>query len=302
MKNVSVILTTFNGEKTVEKTIDSILNQNGINKEFTIELIAIDDCSSDSTMSILKRKNCVVYNMERNTGGPNKGRNIGIKKATGDYICIADQDDVWEKHKLRALLPHLETVSIVTSGYTLSDKNQKKNIYRFQRNGNGFIYFNKNETFRKKLAKSTNEQNTYLGSIIYRKELNEILFEEHYGVVDFDWVLRLFHNQTSIEVCDSLYIRNVDENNLSLNEDYRKKDFYYSLIALKDYEEAYPKEVAQGYRKIHGSMARYYYLIGNMKQARFYFLRSDWNLKTLLYYITTFVGSDFVKKKFKIFG
>ena len=40
MNKVSVILTSYNGEKTIQKTINSILNQNGINDKFSIELIS----------------------------------------------------------------------------------------------------------------------------------------------------------------------------------------------------------------------------------------------------------------------
>ena len=60
-----------------------------------------------------------------------------------------------------------------------------------------FIFFEENETFLNKLKKSLTGQNTYLGSIIYHSELKGVLFEENFGVVDFDWVLRLFHNLIS---------------------------------------------------------------------------------------------------------
>lgn len=82
---------------------------------------------------------------------------------------------------------------------------------------------------------------------------------KHFGVVDFDWVLRLFNNNASIEVCDSLYTRFVDGQNLSLNENYRRKDFYYSLDFIENFQAEYPKEVKLAYKKIHGSRARYFY-------------------------------------------
>lgn len=93
MKKVSVILTTYNSEKFVSKVIDSILNQKGVDELFQLELIVVDDCSQDKTREILKNYNLEFLTTGENSGGPNKGRNLGLKAATGDYICIADHDD-----------------------------------------------------------------------------------------------------------------------------------------------------------------------------------------------------------------
>jgi glycosyltransferase involved in cell wall biosynthesis len=302
MKKISVILTTYNGEKTIRRTIDSILGQEGIGVEFKIELIVIDDCSNDNTFSILEKYECILIRNDNNSGGPNKGRNKGLQLATGDYICIADQDDIWKKNKIKTMLPYLDSAPIITSGYEVIDVNRNKVTKRNKSTSSEYVFFEKNQTFIKRLTKSLLGQNTYLGSIIYSHKLKDILFEEHFGMVDFDWILRLFHQQTSIEVCQALYERIVDGSNLSLNSTYRKYDFFYSLMTLEQYEELYPSEVLYGYKKINGSRARYYYLIGNMKKARFYFLRSPLNFKTVFYYITSFAGSKLVKKHFNVFG
>ncbi len=302
MNKISVILTSFNGEKTIEKTIYSILNQTGINSDFTIELICIDDCSYDKTNEIINKFEVVTLSTTNNSGGPNAGRNIGLKKATGDYICIADQDDIWHKNKIIKLLPHLKHAPIVSSGYKLYDTSQNNEFTRGNKSESGYILYTENKTFIKRLTKSISGQSTYLGSIIFNKSLKNILFEEVYGMVDFDWMVQLFHNQKSIEVCEPLYTRNVDGNNLSLNESYREKDFDFSLNFIKKYISEYPKEVEIANKKIHGSRARYYYLVGNMKKARYYFLKSSLNLKTLAYYLTTFVGSKYVRRKFNVFG
>ena len=55
MDKVSVILTTYNSEKTVETTVNSIRSQEGEGYDFEIELIVVDDCSTDSTTQILKK-------------------------------------------------------------------------------------------------------------------------------------------------------------------------------------------------------------------------------------------------------
>ncbi|NLK47682.1 MAG: glycosyltransferase [Bacteroidales bacterium] len=302
MTKISVILTTYNGEKTVEKTIQSIISQEGNGIDHSIELIVIDDCSTDNTYSLIRQYNCIVLKNEVNSGGPNKGRNKGLSIATGDFICIADQDDIWKKDKIKTMLPYLNLAPIITSGYEVVNVKTNQTISRTQSSTKDYMLYRKNETFLKRLTKSSDGQNTYMGSMIYSSQLKDILFEEHFGMVDFDWLLRLFHQQTSIEVCKPLYERILDDTNLSLNETYRKYDFYYSLLTLEGYDKLYPKETALAYKKIHGSRARYYYLTGNMQKARFYFARSQWNIKTLFYVITSFVGSQFVKKHFNVFG
>lgn len=304
-KKVTVIVTTYNSANCIQKTLNSILNQEGLGKDFDLELIVVDDCSTDKTVDILKKNNISFLSTDKNSGGPNKGRNIAIKASNGDYICIADHDDVWRKNKIFSQIPFLEKAPIVTSGFTLIDESKNKTIQRVnhsKKNGETVLLFEKNSTFLSKLTKSLSGQNTYLGSIMYRKELKGILFEEKYGVVDFDWVLKLFHANASIEVCDSLYDRFVDGSNLSLNEDYRKKDYDYSLTFIEQYAKRYPKEVSIARQKINGSMARYYYLVDNMKEARRYFLKSGFKLKTVLYFFTTYIGAKYVKKKFNVFG
>jgi glycosyltransferase involved in cell wall biosynthesis len=302
MKKISAILTTYNGQKTIEKTIQSILGQVGIGQDFNLELIVVDDCSNDNTFSIISQFDCIVLKNDKNSGGPNKGRNAGLKMATGDYICIVDQDDVWQSDKIKQFLPYLDKAPIITSGYWVIDSINNRKVERVKKSESGFIFYEKNKTFIDKISRNKNSQNTYLGSILFKSNLKDILFEEHFGMVDFDWILRLFYNQTSIEICKPLYIRYVGEKNLSLNESYRRYDFYYSLLSLEQYQSEYPREVNIGYKRIFGSRARYYYMIENMPKARFYFSKSDWNLKTLLYYISSYWGYRFVNKKFEVFG
>jgi len=302
MKTVSVILATYNGEKTIEQVVASMLNQEGNGTEFSLELIAVDDCSKDCTVNLLNKFNLQVFSTEQNTGGPNHGRNIGLSKATGNYICIADQDDVWAPNKIKTLLPHLCKVPIVTSGYTVVDHQTNKTLKRTKQSTNGYTYFQPNETFLAKLTRSKTGQNTYLGSIIYSNNLQHIRFEETHGMVDYDWILRLFEGQDSIEVAASLFTRVVHGNNLSLDAGYRQKDYEYSLSFVERYQNGYLEAVQQGKKNIHGSKARYHYVMGEMKQARTYFRLAGLNVKTALYYLTTFGGSSLVKKYFNVFG
>ena len=302
MIKISVILTTYNGETAIEKTMQSILNQEGNQVAFQMELIVVDDCSTDNTVALIKNYDCRLIENPTNSGGPNQGRNIGLKLATGDYICIADQDDIWHSNKIKAILPYLNHAPIITSGYLIVDKHKHKKIDKINRSEAGFIFYESNVTFMNILQRNFSGQQTYLGSIVYHKSLQNILFEEEVGMLDYDWLLRLFHQQTSLEVSQTLYTRIVEGQNLSLNADYRAKDFAFALQATASYEKLYPQAVKKANKRIHGTYAKYFYLMGDMRQARIYLKKSAWNFKNLLYYTTTYIGSKFVIKHFNVFG
>lgn len=298
---VSVIITCYNSEKTIEKTIDSVLLQQGIGKEFILDLIIIDDCSSDRTTDILKRKNIEYFSTEKNSGGPNKGRNIGLEKAKGEYICFMDHDDEWLPEKIITQLKLISTDKVISCGYLIFDTNTKKQSTVKTKAQNEVVSYSENETFLKLLSKDANRQITYFGSLMIHKSLAKIKFEETFGMVDFDWILKIFYHQKSKEICLPLFIRNIDGDNLSLNKTYRKKDFYYSLYHIENYREEFPKYFIKGYRKIHGTRARFHYLINEMKEARFFFLKSGLNIKTIFYILTSYWGHKWVKKNFKVF-
>ena len=181
MLKVSVILTTYNSGENLQKTMISILNQEGNKDLFEIELLVIDDCSTDNTLEIVERFNIRTFSTNLNSGGPNKGRNIGLKEATGDYICIADHDDIWHENKIISLLPYLRKVPIVSSGFTIINSKNKEEISRIAKVERDFLFFKKNETFLNLLVKNSG-QNTYLGSLIFDSKLKYILFEENFGI------------------------------------------------------------------------------------------------------------------------
>lgn len=303
MKKISVILTTYNSAATLKRILHSIRNQQGNGTLFEIELLVVDDCSSDETKTILEAEKIVFDSTEKNSGGPNRGRNLALSKAGGDYITIADHDDEWHEDRLISLLPVLEKVPVVSSGYTLlrTETGLKTERFRTSTDASGIILYERNTSFRNKLARSLNGQQSYIGSLVFRSELKDILFEEEFGMTDYDWVLKLLHQQETAEICRSLYNRHVGSGNLSLNEKYRINEFEHSLQTIENYAADYPAEVKTARKRIYGSRARYHYLKDEMKKARYYFLRSERNWKTVLYYLTSFAGSSLVKKRVDVF-
>ena len=114
---ISVCIASCNGEKFICQQIDSILNQ----LEKKDEIIISDDSSTDSTVEIIKSysdprikllENCKfkspVFNLEN-----------ALKLAKGDYIFLADQDDLWKKNKIEITLGYLKEYNVVISDCNL---------------------------------------------------------------------------------------------------------------------------------------------------------------------------------------
>ena len=96
MYKLSVVIPTYNEEKHIKKTINSLMNQT-IGFE-NIEIIVVDNSSTDSTEEILTElsqnyTNIKCFFPEGNSGTPSRGRNIGIDKATSEYVMFLDADD-----------------------------------------------------------------------------------------------------------------------------------------------------------------------------------------------------------------
>lgn len=301
MVKVSVILPTYNSGRFLQSTIDSILNQYGINRFFSIELIIIDDCSNDNTIDILKKNNLAYVTNPTNSKGPNKGRNRGLNMASGDLICFIDHDDIWHPHKLFSQVDASRRVPVITTGYRTSSHPITFSMDNTA-NAHGFIKFGKNQTFLTKLRKDKNGQPTYLSSIMISAELKNVHFEENFGMVDYDWLLRVFENRESIHINKDLVFRQVNGDNLSLNLKYRLIDYHFSLLTLESYQNTYPREVMTARKRINGTRARYHFMQGEMQEARKYFLRSTADLKTISYYLTSFFGSDWVNTNFRVFN
>lgn len=269
---VSIIIPTYNGEKTIGKSIESILNQTN---DCEKEILICDDCTTDKTLEIAKKYPVIIIENDVNSGGPNKGRNNGIKAATGEYLAFLDQDDEWSLNKLGIQLNINADVV-----YSMPVGNKMKPIL---------------DTLYNILKTRSKKQNwAYLGSLLIKNE-NVPLFEEYFGQLDYDWLLRLTKHRICVE-CEPVVIRNVDDNNLSLNPEYRKRDFYMGLLDVDGNTKTM--------KKWYASRARYHYVVGDMKMARFYFIRGELNWKTILYFISSFNAnlSKLIIKKFKVFG
>jgi glycosyltransferase involved in cell wall biosynthesis len=123
---VSVIIPSFNGERYLRETIESVLIQTWS----ILEIIVVDDGSTDNTRNIVRelmtRDERIKYIYKHN-GGVSSARNEGFKNALGEYIAFLDADDVWEKNNLQCKVELLqrEQFSLVHSDAHLIDGQSK---------------------------------------------------------------------------------------------------------------------------------------------------------------------------------
>ena len=93
---ISVIIPTYNRGWIVCEAIDSVLAQD----YKSVELIVVDDGSTDTTPLLLKRYQSRIIVIEQVNKGVSAARNAGIRHANGEYIALLDSDDLWDKKKL----------------------------------------------------------------------------------------------------------------------------------------------------------------------------------------------------------
>lgn len=123
---VSIIVPVYNAEKYIKRLLDSLIAQTWKN----IEIICVDDESTDQSLQIIKdycrcekRIKCIS---QRNSG-VSAARNTGIKNSKGDYIAFADADDFLDSYMIeKMVLTSLESgADIVSCGYYRYDQIKK---------------------------------------------------------------------------------------------------------------------------------------------------------------------------------
>lgn len=160
---VSVLMTIYNHQNYLKKSITSVLNQSYKNWE----LIAIDNGSTDNSKNILKsikNKNIKVFFLKKNIGRTNC-LNFGLKKCNGDFIAILDSDDIAYKNRLKDQINEFnldKELFLLASDFNYMDY---KNKILLKKN---YIYFH---NFYKKPRVLLIRNIIAHSSVMYRKSL-----------------------------------------------------------------------------------------------------------------------------------
>lgn len=132
---ISIVMTTYNGEKYVKEQLDSIRVQT----RKADEVLIFDDQSSDKTVKIIQNyiDDNKLNNWKITVNAVNKGwrKNFfeGIQETSGDVIFLCDQDDIWVSDKIEKMVQILEQneqISVLASDYSIKLEGEKRSNYQ----------------------------------------------------------------------------------------------------------------------------------------------------------------------------
>lgn len=115
---ISVVIPAYNCEDSIGSTLNSVLQQTYI----TIEVIVINDGSTDETLTVLKSfQDSRLQIVTQPNSGVSATRNRGINLAKGDFIAFLDSDDLWLPNKLSDQIIALQSNSQAAIAYSWTD-------------------------------------------------------------------------------------------------------------------------------------------------------------------------------------
>ena len=239
---ISVIIPVYNGEKFLRECLDSVLNQS----LEEIQIICVNDGSTDSTSSILKEyesndDRLFIVTMENHSNAGNC-RNEGMKYATGEYLSFLDADDFFEPNMLK-------------DAYEVA-KRDDADICMFRRqlfdNAKGVyvdsLWSMKLEEMPSNRPFSSHESSDSLFTMssctawdkLFKRsfiQTNNILFQNIESCNDMLFVYSAYSVANSITTLDKVlaYQRINHPKHLSKGIEYLWSNFYYALLALKNF-------------------------------------------------------------------
>lgn len=295
MELVSVVIPTHNRSELIKNAVNSVLNQTYKN----IELIIVDDASTDKTEEIVKSldQSKIKYIKNEEAKGGNYARNLGISSSKGKYVAFLDDDDEWMPEKVAdqvALFEEDQSIGLVYTGAEI-------------------IYTSKNYKYirqpkhRGDLSKEILMRN-YIGTtssvMVKRSLLEEVggFDNDMPALQDYDLWIRIaqvaqigYINKPLIKYYNYTNINQITDNVHKIEKAINKIDNKYkNLIATLDKkaqeERYYQRFNGFGKRKLR---------IGEKKQARDYFIQSfkiKPNLTSIKFLIVSFLQYDVLVK------
>lgn len=128
INGVSIIIPVYNGEKTIERCLLSIMNQSS---KLIEEIIVVDDGSIDRTSEIINtivKQDTRIHYIRQKNSGVSSARNIGMRHAHGEYIMFVDGDDEIKKDLVDNLIKSIDINDMAIAGIELHQDSQISHI------------------------------------------------------------------------------------------------------------------------------------------------------------------------------
>ena len=200
---VSIILSTYNHEKTISQCLESIIAQE--NADLQMECIIVDDCSTDNTLPIIRRliggySGNISFRIYRHQShhGLSRSRNTGLQRAQGHYVMFVNGADQLRFGCIDTymvnLMRHWDVDIIVGNAYNIS---LKRNL--FSNISSGLALHGNGEDIYHEMLRS--HLYLYANNKLIRRELltaNQTMFDESMAYGDIQWAFDLFANVSSV--------------------------------------------------------------------------------------------------------
>lgn len=207
MPLVSVLVACYNAELHLESALRSALDQS----LKAIEVIVIDDCSTDMSRTIVER---MIYSDPRlrlvtasQNSGPAAARNMGLKEARGEWICVLDSDDLMAPQRLERMVSgaRLEKADIFADNLLIFYDSYTSSPHLFLTDIEGKISVDKATYLDGTIMYGADANYGYLKPLISRSFANEkgVTYNETLRVgEDDDFILRLLLEGAKYVVCE----------------------------------------------------------------------------------------------------
>jgi len=223
MPTVSVIIHTYNNEKFIVETVESVLNQTY--KDY--EIIIVDDGSVDGTRdALIPYMQKIRYHYKEN-GGIASAKNAGISLSETEFVAFLDHDDLWAPDKLQLQMEHFNEnpqIGLVYAKYT-SFRDGKELRTKPEKGYSGWI-------FKELLSKSFIQTST----VVVKRECLDAVgpYDETFSLGDeYDMFLRIARKFQCGFVDKGLTRYRVHDTNASNN------DFLFDNENLGVYKKIY---------------------------------------------------------------
>lgn len=304
--SVTVVIPTYNCSLYIEKCIKSVLDQTLEN----IEILIIDDCSSDQTINLIPCQSNIKIIKNQSRFGSGLSRNFGIKHSTGEYIAFLDGDDFYpQRDSLEKLyrVAKLNNANIAGGSLFILDERSKNKIKDFPGQFfkcSGFLDYNNYQHdggfYRFIYKKDFLIRNNLFFYNLLRMQ-DPVFFVESmvaakrfYVIPDFVYAYRKNHKQViwnERNVKDKLTAISLI---LKISRENRLAHLHYLMV--KNFFNFFPQHL----RKVRGFKNKAYEFFRVFRQIDFDLLNSKWAVDKFEYSRTRFICSffcNFIAKK-----
>lgn len=257
MNKVLILLSTYNGDKYLQQQLDSLYNQ----QEVEVEILVRDDCSNDKTIEILNKNNINYY-----TGSfldVSHSYFDLMKQASKyncDYFAFCDQDDVWDKDKLKIAISSIQNTkepALYYSGQRIVDEN---------------LTFIENHILNKKRSLKTRfVLSDFAGctGVFNKSLLKEVIkYEPKYMLMHDTWILRVclsIGGKVIIDPYPHISYRQHSNNTIGLKHDlistYNQVNNYINKYKIEEVSKellnGYGDRIIEPYKEVLQHIANY---------------------------------------------